>query len=54
VELGTALWTDGPDAVARVLAAFGHYLDRQELAAQALVGEAADAVMTYEEAGKGK
>jgi dihydroorotate dehydrogenase (NAD+) catalytic subunit len=51
-ELGTALWTNGPAAIERTLAGLGAYLDAQGLTAQELVGEAADAVMTYEEAGK--
>jgi dihydroorotate dehydrogenase (NAD+) catalytic subunit len=51
-ELGTALWTDGPAAIERTLAELGAYLEAQALTAQDLVGEAADAVMTYEEAGK--
>jgi dihydroorotate dehydrogenase (NAD+) catalytic subunit len=52
IELGTAVWTEGPTAVERALAGFDAYLNRQGLNAQDLVGEAADAVMTYEEAGK--
>jgi dihydroorotate dehydrogenase (NAD+) catalytic subunit len=51
-ELGTALWTDGPAAIERALAGLDAYLNAQGLTAQDLVGEAADAVMTYEEAGK--
>jgi dihydroorotate dehydrogenase len=51
-ELGTALWTDGPAAIERALAELDAYLNAQGVSAQDLVGEAADAVMTYEEAGK--
>jgi dihydroorotate dehydrogenase (NAD+) catalytic subunit len=51
-ELGTVLWTNGPAAVKRTLTELSTYLDRQRLGAQDLVGEATDAVMTYEEVGK--
>ena len=52
VELGTAVWTDGPAAVERALAQLSSYLERHGCNANDLVGEAADAVMTYEEAGR--
>ena len=50
-ELGTAVWTNGPHALAGALAGLSKYLDEQGVGAEALIGEAADAVMTYEEAG---
>jgi dihydroorotate dehydrogenase (NAD+) catalytic subunit len=50
VQLGTAVWTDGPAALTGVLEGFARYLVTQDAAARELVGEAADAVMTYEEA----
>jgi dihydroorotate dehydrogenase (NAD+) catalytic subunit len=50
VQLGTAVWTDGPAALAGVVEGLGRYLDTQGAAACDLIGEAADAVMTYEEA----
>ena len=51
-ELGTAVWTDGPGALARARDGLAAYLDEQGVSAQSIVGEAADAVMTYEEAGR--
>ena len=50
-ELGTAVWTNGPQALSGALAGLSKYLDEQGVGAEALIGEAADAVMTYEEAG---
>jgi dihydroorotate dehydrogenase (NAD+) catalytic subunit len=50
-ELGSAVWTNGPHALAGALAGLSKYLDEQGVGAEALIGEAADAVMTYEEAG---
>ena len=50
-ELATAVWTDGFGVLAHALAELDEYLEREGLAASELVGEATDAVMTYEEAG---
>jgi dihydroorotate dehydrogenase len=50
--LGTAIWTEGPAAIEGVLAGLTRYLEREGLNANDLIGEAADAVMTYEEAGE--
>ena len=52
VELGTAVWAEGAAAVERAIGELAHYLERQERTAKDLVGEATDAVMTYEEAGR--
>jgi dihydroorotate dehydrogenase (NAD+) catalytic subunit len=52
--LGTAIWTEGPAAIEGVVAGLTRYLEREGLNAKDLIGEAADAVMTYEEAGKGQ
>jgi dihydroorotate dehydrogenase (NAD+) catalytic subunit len=50
VQLTSVVITDGADALARVTAELSAYLDEQGVAARELVGEAADAVRTYEEA----
>ncbi len=50
VQLGTSVWAEGPTALTRVLKEFERYLDSQGAAAHDLVGEAADAAMTYEQA----
>ena len=51
VQLTTIVLTDGPSALTRALEQLAAYLDEQGLAARELVGEAADHVETYEEAG---
>ncbi|MBD0316972.1 MAG: nitronate monooxygenase [Thermoleophilia bacterium] len=48
-QLGTAIWSEGFDAIARALADLSRYLEEQGVSAGELVGEAADAVMSYEE-----
>jgi dihydroorotate dehydrogenase (NAD+) catalytic subunit len=48
-QLTSAVLTDGPDALARAIAQLERYLDEHGLAARELVGEAADALLTYEE-----
>ena len=50
-QLATVVWTDGFDALGRVLAELGAHLEREGVSAGELVGLAADSVMTYEEAG---
>ena len=50
VQLTSAVMTDGPGAIARALAELERYLERQDATVAKLVGEAADAVLTYEEA----
>lgn len=50
VQLTSVVLTNGPEALTRVTTEFSAYLDEQGLAARELVGEAADAVRTYEEA----
>jgi dihydroorotate dehydrogenase (NAD+) catalytic subunit len=49
-QLATAAIADGFGALTRVLDELTEYLDRQGADARDIVGEAADAVMTYEEA----
>ena len=49
VQLGSVVFTDGFDAIARALDELTAYLDEQGASASELVGRAADAVMTYEE-----
>jgi dihydroorotate dehydrogenase len=49
VELTTAVMTDGFGALTRSLDELSRYLDAQGVTATELIGEAADAVMTYEE-----
>lgn len=51
-ELGTVVWTDGFEALTRTLEDLSGYLERNGTSARELVGAAADAVMTYEEAGR--
>jgi hypothetical protein len=43
---------NGAHALAGALAGLSKYLDEQGVGAEALIGEAADAVMTYEKAGR--
>jgi dihydroorotate dehydrogenase (NAD+) catalytic subunit len=50
VQLTTALLTDGPESLTRAIDQLSDYLDAQGLAARDLIGEAADHVLTYEEA----
>jgi dihydroorotate dehydrogenase (NAD+) catalytic subunit len=50
VQLTSVVMTDGPAALRRVADELDSYLDVQGLAARELIGEAADAVQTYEEA----
>jgi dihydroorotate dehydrogenase (NAD+) catalytic subunit len=49
VELATAVWTEGFDALTRAIGQLAAYLEEQGLNAADIVGESADAVMTYEE-----
>ena len=49
VELATAVWIEGFESLARAIDQLDAYLEEQGLAAADLVGESADAVMTYEE-----
>jgi dihydroorotate dehydrogenase (NAD+) catalytic subunit len=49
VELATAVWIEGFDALTRVIDQLAAYLEEQGLGAAEIVGESADAVMTYEE-----
>ncbi|MBD0318624.1 MAG: dihydroorotate dehydrogenase, partial [Thermoleophilia bacterium] len=51
VELGTLVWMEGPEGLERALGELARYLDLHGLAAREIIGQAADAVMTYEEAG---
>lgn len=50
VQLTSAVITDGPGVLAAATDQLSAYLDRQGVSARDLVGEAADAVLTYEEA----
>jgi dihydroorotate dehydrogenase (NAD+) catalytic subunit len=49
-QLTTAVMTDGPTVLTRALEQLDAYLDEQGASAAELIGEAADAVQTYEEA----
>jgi dihydroorotate dehydrogenase (NAD+) catalytic subunit len=49
-QVATAVIVDGFGAIERMLAELGAYLDEQGVDATEIVGEAADAVMSYEEA----
>ncbi|MBD0289736.1 MAG: dihydroorotate dehydrogenase [Thermoleophilia bacterium] len=50
-ELGTVVWAEGAGALERVLDELTRYLEGQGIHAREIIGEAADAAMTYEEAG---
>jgi dihydroorotate dehydrogenase (NAD+) catalytic subunit len=50
VQLASAVLVEGPGALTRAIEEIGRYLERQGADARELVGEAADAVQTYEEA----
>jgi dihydroorotate dehydrogenase (NAD+) catalytic subunit len=49
-QVGTAVFTDGPAALTRALDELARYLDESGASARDLIGRAADAVSTYEEA----
>lgn len=49
VQLTSAVMTDGPPALRRAADELSEYLDAQGVSARDIVGEAADAVQTYEE-----
>lgn len=51
VQLASVVWTDGFGALRRTIRELEAYLEREGLSAASLVGQATDAVMTYEEAG---
>src|SRR5262249_40064536 len=50
VQVASAVYADGPEALRRALGELRGYLREQGLDAAALVGQAADAVLTYEQA----
>jgi len=50
VQLTSLVMTDGPAALRSVTDELSSYLDRQGVTARELVGESADAVLTYDEA----
>jgi dihydroorotate dehydrogenase len=54
VQVATVAWTEGPAGLRRVLAELDEYLEAAGLAAAAVVGEAADAALTYTEAATGR
>jgi dihydroorotate dehydrogenase (NAD+) catalytic subunit len=54
VEMTTAALTDGPNALAAAITQLTDYLERQGRSASAIVGEAADHVMTYSEAARAR
>jgi dihydroorotate dehydrogenase len=49
VALASAVMTDGPDALARVLEELAGYCEQQGASVRELIGEAARHVQTYEE-----
>jgi dihydroorotate dehydrogenase len=49
VELATAVWIEGFDTLTRAIGQLAAYLEEQGSDAAGIVGESADAVMTYEE-----
>jgi dihydroorotate dehydrogenase len=49
-QLTSAVITDGPGVLTRAIGQLSDYLDLQGVAARDLIGQAADAVLTYEEA----
>ena len=54
VEMTTAVLTDGPRALSKAIDELGAYLHDQKRTATALVGEAADQIKTYTQAGEGR
>jgi dihydroorotate dehydrogenase len=54
VQVATVAWTEGPAGLRRVLTELEEYLEAAGLAAAAVVGEAADAALTYTEAATGR
>jgi dihydroorotate dehydrogenase len=52
VEMTTVVMTDGPGAITTALEQLAEYLHGQGVNAEALIGEAADAVKTYQEVGR--
>jgi dihydroorotate dehydrogenase len=50
VEMTTSVITDGPDALSRAVEELTDYLNEQGKDAAGIIGEAADNVMTYEQA----
>ena len=48
-QLASVVMTDGPSALTRAIEQLSQYLDRQRADARELIGEATDAVLTYEE-----
>jgi dihydroorotate dehydrogenase (NAD+) catalytic subunit len=50
VQVATSVIVEGVGALSRMLAELSEYLERQGVDARDIVGEAADAVLTYEEA----
>jgi dihydroorotate dehydrogenase len=52
VQMTTALMLDGPAALTSAIETLNAYLDEQGVAASRLVGEAADHLMSYEQAGR--
>jgi dihydroorotate dehydrogenase len=53
VEMTTSVILEGPEAIARAVADLAGYCERHGVDARDLVGEAADHVMTYEQAARG-
>jgi dihydroorotate dehydrogenase (NAD+) catalytic subunit len=49
VQMTTAVFTEGPSALTHAIDELSSYLEQQRLSARELVGEAADAVMSYAE-----
>lgn len=49
-QVATAVLTEGPSAITRILGELETYLKDQATDARAIIGEAADAVLSYEEA----
>src|SRR5207249_2974719 len=50
VQMTSAVILDGPPALERAIRELQAYLDEQDVAASAIIGEAADHAMTYERA----
>jgi dihydroorotate dehydrogenase (NAD+) catalytic subunit len=50
-QMASVVWMEGFDALTRALTELAAYLERQGVSAADVVGEAADTVMTYEQAG---
>jgi dihydroorotate dehydrogenase len=53
VQMTSAVFTDGPEVLTRAVRQVEGYLSEQGIAARAIIGEATDHVLSYEEVAGG-